>query len=140
MKSLFRHCLMLCVLFCTASSWADVVVVVSARSSVTRLSADNVTKIFLGKKNTYPGGGNAIPVDQLEGSVTREEFYLKVVSKSASQLAAYWAKVIFTGDGYPPRLVEGNIAVKRFVAANPDAIGYIDKSNVDSSVRVVLEP
>ncbi len=131
---------MLCVLFCTASSWADVVVVVSARSSVTRLSADNVTKIFLGKKNTYPGGGNAIPVDQLEGSVTREEFYLKVVSKSASQLAAYWAKVIFTGDGYPPRLVEGNIAVKRFVAANPDAIGYIDKSNVDSSVRGVLEP
>jgi hypothetical protein len=28
--------------------------------------------------------------------------------------------------------------VKKFVASNPDAIGYIEKSAVDSTVKVVL--
>jgi ABC-type phosphate transport system substrate-binding protein len=140
MKTLFRYSLMLCAVICTASAWADVVVVVSARSSVTRLNADHIAKIFLGKINTYPGGGNAVPFDQPEGSVARDEFYLKVANKSAAQLTAYWAKVIFTGDGYPPRLLDGNFAVKRAVAGNPNAIGYIEKSVVDSSVRVILEP
>jgi ABC-type phosphate transport system substrate-binding protein len=140
MKIRFRYCLMLCTVICTSSAWADVVVVVSARSSVTRLNADHIAKIFLGKINTYPSGGNAVPLDQPEGSVARDEFYLKVANKSAAQLTAYWAKVIFTGDGYPPRLLEGNSAVKRAVAGNPNAIGYIEKSVVDSSVRVILEP
>jgi ABC-type phosphate transport system substrate-binding protein len=140
MKTRFRHSWILCAVFCTASAWADVVVVVSARSQVTRLSSDHIAKIFLGKINTYPGGGNAVPVDQPEGSVARDEFYIKVAHKSAAQLTAYWAKVIFTGDGYPPRLLDGNSSVKRIVAGNPNAIGYIEKSLVDSSVRVILEP
>lgn len=140
MNTHFRHGLMFCAVFCTASASADVVVVVSARSSVTHLGQDHVAKIFLGKINTYPGGGNAVPVDQPEGSVARDEFYFKVVHKSAAQLTAYWAKVIFAGDGYPPRLLDGNTAVRRSVANNPYAIGYIDKSALDSSVRVILEP
>ena len=140
MKTPFRHSLMLCALLCTATVQADVVVVVSARSPVTHLSADHVAKIFLGKINTYPGGGNAAPLDQPEGSATRDEFYIKVANKSASQLTAYWAKVIFTGNGYPPQLLDGNAAVRRAVAVNPNAIGYIEKSAVDSTVRVILEP
>jgi ABC-type phosphate transport system substrate-binding protein len=140
MKIRFRHGLMLCALICSATAWADVVVIVSARSPVARLNSDHIAKIFLGKINTYPNGINAVPVDQPEGSGARDEFYLKVANKNAAQLTAYWAKVIFTGDGYPPRLLDGNSAVKRAVAGNPNAIGYIEKSVVDSSVRVILEP
>jgi ABC-type phosphate transport system substrate-binding protein len=140
MKTCLRHSLLLCALISAASVRADVVVVVSTRSSVTRLNSDHIAKIFLGKSNMFPGGGNALPVDQSEGSSVRDEFYLKVANKSAAQLTAYWAKVIFTGDGYPPRLLDGNAAVKRAVANNPNAIGYIDKGAVDSSVRVILEP
>ena len=141
---IFRHCLafslFLTVTMAATSASADVVVVVSARSEITHLTAEQVTKIFLGKTDAFPSGGKVVPVDQAEGNAIRDEFYSKVVNKSSSQLTAYWAKIIFTGDGHPPKLLEGNVTVRKAVANNPNAIGYIDESAVDSSVRVILAP
>jgi ABC-type phosphate transport system substrate-binding protein len=121
-------------------AYADVVVVVSSRSAVTRLTAEQVTAIFLGKINTFPNGVNAVPIDQAEGNAIRDEFYSRVASKSSAQLSAYWTRIIYTGDGYPPRQIEGDMGVRKAVAKNPEAIGYIDKSAVDSSVRIILLP
>ena len=123
-----------------ANAHADVVVVVSSRSSVKSLTAEQTTKIFLGKVVTFPNGQTAFPIDQPEGSAVRDEFYAKVAHKNSSQLTAYWAKVIFTGDGRPPKLLADNVAVRKAIAGNPNAIGYIDKSAVNRSVRVVLAP
>lgn len=134
-------CLTLLLTLFAASAYADVVVVVSAKSAVVRLTNEQTARIFLGKVNTFPDGSNAVPVDQPEGSAVRDEFYAKVANKNPSQLNAYWAKVIFTGgDSYPPKLIEGNVAVRHAVASNPNTIGYLDKSVVDSSVRIVLSP
>lgn len=120
---------------------ADVVIIVSAKSPVQRLSAEQTARIFLGKVSAFPEGGNATPVDQPEGSSVRDEFYAKVTKKNSSQLTAYWAKVIFTGgDSCPPKLLEGNMAVRRAVAGNTGLIGYVDRSVLDNSVRVVLDP
>lgn len=123
-----------------ASAHADVVVIVSAKSHITSISAEQTARIFLGKASNFPDDGDAVPVDQSEGSAIRDEFYSKVVHKNSSQLSAYWAKVIFTGDGRPPEKLESNAAVRKAVAKNPNVIGYIDKSAVDKSVRVILEP
>jgi ABC-type phosphate transport system substrate-binding protein len=146
MKSLqmIRNCLtlplFLAMSMVTASAHAEVVVIVSAKSRITSLTAEQTARIFLGKASSFPNDGDATPVDQAEGSAIRDEFYSKVVHKNASQLSAYWAKVIFTGDGRPPQILESNSAVRKAVAKNPNAIGYIDKGAVDRSVRVILEP
>ncbi len=143
MKLLFRNPIFLLLaisLLLTTNAYAGVVVIVSARSSVRSLTTEQTTNIFLGKVSTFPNGARAIPVDQTEGSAIRDEFYLKVARKNSSQLTAYWAKAIFTGDSFPPKLLDGNLAVRRAVANDPHAIGYIDYSALDSSVRVVLEP
>jgi ABC-type phosphate transport system substrate-binding protein len=146
MKSLkmIRNCLMLplflAIPMVTANAHAEVVVIVSAKSHLTSLTADQTARIFLGKASSFPDDGDAIPVDQAEGSAIRDEFYSKVVHKNSSQLSAYWAKVIFTGDGRPPQMLESNVAVRKAVAKNPNVIGYIDKSAVDKSVRVILVP
>ena len=144
MKLLFRQCLafplFLCASMVAAGASADVVVVVSARSGVTSLSAGQITKIFLDKTDTLPNGEKAVPIDQAEGSQIRDEFYSKVLNKNSSRISAYWAKVIFAGKGHPPKQMEGNVSVRRAVADNPNAIGYIDRSTVDSSVRIVLDP
>ncbi len=144
LKAIFFHRL-ICIVslampMVAASAAAEVVVVVSAKSHVTSLTREQTAKIFLGKASNFPNDGNAVPIDQAEGSKIRDEFYTKVTNKSSSQLTAYWAKVIFTGGGQPPTLLEGNDAVRSAVANNPNAIGYIDKSAVDSSVRVILAP
>jgi ABC-type phosphate transport system substrate-binding protein len=124
----------------STSAHADVVVIVSAKSHVTSIKAEQAARIFLGKTSTFPDNGDAVPIDQADGSLVREEFYSKVVHKTSTQLAAYWAKIIFTGDGRPPEMLDGNAAVRKAVADNPNAIGYIDKSAVNRSVRVILAP
>jgi hypothetical protein len=49
------------------------------------------------------------------------------------------ARIEFTGSGLPPKELPDDAAVKKAVAADPKAVGYISKSNVDSTVKVVLE-
>jgi ABC-type phosphate transport system substrate-binding protein len=132
--------LFLAVATASASAHADVVVIVSAKSPVKHLTAEQAAKIFLGKTSSFPDNGDAVPIDQAVGSPIRDEFYAKVTHKNPSQLSAYWAKVIFTGDGRPPAMLDGNAAVRKAVASNPNAIGYIDKSAVNKSVRVILAP
>jgi ABC-type phosphate transport system substrate-binding protein len=132
--------LLLAVATFAAGVRAEVVVVVSSKSSVKSLTAEQVTKIFLSKVVAFPNGQAALPFDQPEGSAVRDEFYAKVVRKNSSQLTAYWAKVIFTGDGRPPSLLADSAAVRKAIARNPNAIGYIEKSAVNRSVRIVLQP
>jgi ABC-type phosphate transport system substrate-binding protein len=118
---------------------ATVVTVVSAKSPITALSKTEVADIFLGKSNRFPDGAQATPIDQPETSHLREEFYDKVTGKSLAQLKAYWSKIIFTGRGRPPKTASSGTEVKKLLAENVLAIGYIEDTQVDASVRVLRE-
>ena len=117
---------------------AEVLVVVSAKSAATALSAEQAADIFLGNASTFPGGGAAVPVDQAGGSALRDEFYTKVSGKTSAQLKAHWSKLIFTGKARPPKEIGDSVAVRKQIADNPNMIGYIDSGSNDSSVKVVL--
>jgi ABC-type phosphate transport system substrate-binding protein len=119
---------------------ADVVAVVSSKSSVTALTKNQVVDIFLGKTSRFPDGEQAVPLDQVEGSAARDEFYMKFTGKSAAQIKAHWSKIIFTGRGQPPKEVPNSAEVKKLVVQNPRAVGYIERSSVDGTVRVILSP
>jgi ABC-type phosphate transport system substrate-binding protein len=122
----------------TGTARAEVVVVVSTKNPTSSLTAEQAADLFLGEVATFPSGGQAVPVDQADGSRARDEFYTKAASKTSAQLKAYWAKVIFTGKGKPPKAVADSATVKQLVADNPNMIGYMDRSAVDASVKVVL--
>jgi ABC-type phosphate transport system substrate-binding protein len=122
----------------SAAVTADVVAVVGATSATTTLSKSQVADIFLGRASHFPDGVLAVPIDQAEGSSTRDEFYAKVTGKSAAQMKAHWSKIIFTGRGQPPKTVANSIDMKKYLIANPAAIGYIEAALVDATVRVVF--
>ncbi len=117
---------------------AQVAVVVNPKSAAASMTADQVASIFLGKTSTLPSGATAAAADQAEGSAVREQFYTKVAGKQAAQVKAAWSRLVFSGKATPPKELGSSAEVKKFVAANPDAIGYIEKSAVDGSVKVVL--
>jgi ABC-type phosphate transport system substrate-binding protein len=121
----------------SAQAQADIVAVVSAESSITRLSTGQLADIFLGKVSRFPDGSLAVPVDLSDGSAERDQFYAKVTGKTPAQIKAYWSKIIFTGRGQPPKAVQNDSDMKKYVAANIDAIGYIDSTMVDNSARVL---
>lgn len=113
---------------------ADVVVVVSAKSSASKLTKDQVADIFLGRSTSL------VPLDQAAGSPVRDEFYTKVAGQSAAQVKTLWAKLSFSGKGTPPKALGSDDEVKAQLAANPNAIAYMEKSKVDASVKTVFEP
>lgn len=116
----------------TIPASAETVVIVSKQNPATRMFAEQASQFFLGKSNMF------IPVDQAENSAIRNDFYLKVADKDAAQVKALWSKLVFTGKATPPREFKSNAEVKKAVAEDPKAIGYIDKSAVDDTVKVIL--
>ncbi len=116
---------------------AEVVIVVSPQNPTTTLSRSEVSNIFLGKINRFPNGQPAVPIDQPESSQPRKEFYRDVSNKQPADLKAYWSRMIFTGRGQPPMMVDGDEQVKKTLAGRPDGIGYIDRAAVDDSVKVL---
>lgn len=129
-----------CLLFAltVSASAGEIMVIVSASNQAVALRQDQVADIFLGQIGHFPDGTDVIALDQRIGSAIRDEFYLKVASKTPPLLKAYWTKMIFTGRAQPPRELPDSIAVRKLVAANPNLIGYIDRSALDSSVKAVL--
>lgn len=113
---------------------AQSVAVIVNPKNANAMTSEQVANIFLGKSNELVG------VDLPDGNAVRDAFYQKVTGKDGAQLKAYWAKLVFTGKAQPLKEFSSDADVKKFVAANPTAIGYIDKGAVDGSVKVVLTP
>ncbi len=131
MKQLIKASIAAAVLFLAAPAMAEVVVVVNPKAAESALTKDQVAQFFLGKSSAMT------PVDQAESAAVRAEFYKKVTDKDASQAKALWSKLVFTGKATMPKEVGDSAAVKRAVAADPKAIGYIEKSALDASVKAV---
>jgi ABC-type phosphate transport system substrate-binding protein len=111
---------------------AEVVVVVHPSNPANTMSAEQVADVFLGKPTEL------VPVDQQESSPVRDEFTQKVLGKDAAQVKTLWARLIFTGKATPPKKVASSAEVKKAVVADAKAIGYIEKSMLDATVKVVL--
>jgi len=113
---------------------ADVVVVANPKAAEASMTKDQVAQFFLGKSSAMS------PIDQPESAPVRAEFYKKVTDKDGSQVKALWSKLVFTGKATMPREAADSAAVKKMVASDPKAIGYIEKSAVDASVKVIYTP
>lgn len=137
-KSLAASLIGVSVLLMSSFAWSGVAVIVHPSNSST-LDKSDIARLFLGKKKSFPNGSEAIPVDQEEGSPIRVSFANTVLNKNEQQVKAYWAQLLFTGKGTPPKTASDDSSVKKLVAENPAVIGYIDSGQVDDTVRVVYE-
>ncbi len=118
---------------------AEPVVVVNATSAIQRLSQDEVINIFLGSYRRLPNGETAIPIDQPDSGTLRAEFYRKLVNKDLNEINAYWARLIFSGRTSPPLQAVQSVDVIELLMVNPGGLAYVDRSQVDKRLRVVLE-
>ena len=131
MNNLLKAGVAAIILAAALPAMAEVVVVVNPKAADTTMSKDQIAQFFLGKSSSMT------PIDQPEDTPVRAEFYRKVTDKDASQAKALWSKLVFTGKATMPKEVANSAAVKAAIAANPKAIGYIEKGAVDASVKVV---
>lgn len=132
MKTILNTLLLTGAIMAAAPALAEVVVVVNAGSPIHAMTNDQVAQFFLGKSSMMT------PIDLPESSPLRAEFYKKVTDKEPAQAKALWSKLVFTGKATQPKEVPTSADVKKAVAADPKAIGYMEKGAVDATVKVVL--
>ncbi|GHB77624.1 hypothetical protein GCM10008107_29030 [Psychrosphaera saromensis] len=117
---------------------AEIAVVVHP-SNASAIDSSSISRIFLGKKKSFDGGGQAVPITQDASSAATDEFNSKVLNKSGSQIKSYWSKLVFTGKGTPPKVVANDAEVIKLISADPTLIGYVDASAVTGAVKVIAK-
>jgi hypothetical protein len=111
-------------------------VVITHPSRAITVDADDVRRIFLKQRRFWPDGAAIVPVNQEDG-VLRELFDRAVLQSEPARLATYWDRRYFEGV-FPPITLASDEAVRRYVAAKPNAIGYVDARTVDESVHAAF--
>jgi ABC-type phosphate transport system substrate-binding protein len=133
---ILRHTLVWVAMCLCATVWPDEIVVIVHKDNVHTIDRTYVQQLYIGAVRGWPDGAAAMTLDQPDGSPAREQFSAGVLRRSPANVRAIWAQNIFTGRGLPPKVVSEQ-EVKRIVADNRNAIGYIRASQVDDSVRVI---
>jgi ABC-type phosphate transport system substrate-binding protein len=126
-------------LLTVSAAWEEVDVVVNKSNSIGPLSREEVRRMFMGDKSSWPGGKRItvlmLAVDQPERAVILRE----VLKMNESDYTKYFLQAAFTGRVLAaPKDLPSPAQMKARLAANPNAIGYLNKQDVDDSVRVLL--
>ncbi|MBL4607448.1 MAG: hypothetical protein JKY01_06425 [Pseudomonadales bacterium] len=127
----------LCLLIAPGATVADISIVVSNTNN-NKFSSTIIRKLFMGKRNNFPDGTAATPLIQDENTEITHHFNLMLLSRSPQQYKAYWARIIFTGQGYPPEQAYSDAEIIEKIKADPSIISYIHSSSLTSRVKEVL--
>jgi hypothetical protein len=118
----------------------DFVVIANPNSGVEKMSKDEVVNVYMGRNRKLPSGVTAQPLD-LENPLTEKaHFYNTMVNKELPEISSYWARLIFSGQGSPPRQVASTEQAIDLVGRLKGAIAYVDRKRIDKRVKVVFDP
>jgi ABC-type phosphate transport system substrate-binding protein len=111
--------------------------VVNSEIDTSKVDAEQVELIYLGKKTLWESGQRIVPVLVNEESDESKQFLENVLKKSVSQYRAYWKRRLFSGGGTVPKTFRTSGEVVEFVARTPGAIGVVQAGAKDTRVKVV---
>lgn len=113
-------------------------VIVNASNSSRSLSAEDLQRVYLKKLTSWKDGSMVAVVDQGPKSPVRAAFSNEVLGRDVPSMKNYWQQSLFAGRGVPPIEQPSDAQVAAFVAANPNAIGYVSASaTLPEGVRVL---
>jgi ABC-type phosphate transport system substrate-binding protein len=126
--------LMAALLSTSCGALAGVVAIVNPANT----SADytKIKSLYTGESKSWSDGSLAKLFD-LSDENAREEFCMTYTGKSAGAIKTSWSKAVFTGRAVPPKMLDSDREVKAAVTSDKNAVGYVNESSVDKSVRVV---
>lgn len=123
--------------FTSAVACADIAVIVAPNSTLQQLNIREVSDMYLGRIKTA-AGERLLILEHPRESLLRERFYKRVNGMDLSRVDAYWARLQFSGEDLPPLAVDDNRGMLDMIRRNRHAVGYVDASAANGSVRTVL--
>jgi ABC-type phosphate transport system substrate-binding protein len=118
----------------------EIDVVVNKSNNIGPLSRAEVRRIFVGEKSSWPGGKHITVLMLAPDKPERGVILREVLKMNESDYTKYFLQAAFTGHvEAAPKDLPSAAQMKARLAANPNAIGYLKKEDVDDSIRVVLK-
>ncbi len=127
--------LLLMIILAPATATAELVVIANANNKLKSIEASSLQDIYMGRKRAFEDGSMALPIDQAK---LRTDFYLKLTNRPIEQINAYWARIMFSGEASPPRIMPDDASVISTVKENTGAIGYVSEESVNKEVKILL--
>ena len=100
-------------------------VVVHRTNNVSRLSRDQVSRIFLRKVTQWDNHQPMLPVDQGSDSPVRRTFTKQIHQKTIAAVQTWWQQQTFAGVAVAPPERAGDADVLDYIRRYPNAIGYV---------------
>lgn len=120
---------------------APVIAVIVSSSAdiapVTNLAASELRLIYWRKKEYWQGGQRMQPANLHAEHPLRLLFSKVVLNNLPKEQTDYWNELYFHGVR-PPRSLQSEEAMLRYVADTKGSIGYIDACHVDKRVQPIL--
>jgi len=117
-------------------SYAEVFVVVHQNSPLQELSSQKIKRIYLNRKKTWDHGGIILKTT-LNKHQVHKEFCSRFLSKNPKRFERFWLRIVFTGEGEPPKSISTEEELLEFIAAHENALGYVSKKPDHNGVRVI---
>ena len=127
---------MLFFLFFSTSVLAEEMLIANSNISVSTLSSEQISEIYLLKILSWPDGQRIIPVNRESSSDVRSHFNSTVLKQDNAELSTYWNQMHFKGR-IPPVTQESDQAVAAFVQKVPGAIGYVSATTAIGTAKVI---
>ena len=140
MKTTFTAlCLISLLLLSSAlASPANIAIIVNKANPTDELSSTDLVKIFAQDKQYWENGKKVYLIMQEAGSLEKKVILKKIYKMGDEELKRFWLAKMFREEiASFPKTLSSNEAVKRFISQVPNAIGFIDASFVDESVKVL---
>lgn len=112
-------------------------IVVIAHPTVRKMDLATLQRIFTGKAIEVDG----VRVSPANGAATmpsRQRFLAQYLQTDEDQYVAYWTVRRYVGKGTPPHEVKQTTEMIDYVIKTPGAVGYIDETELQPGMNVVL--
>jgi ABC-type phosphate transport system substrate-binding protein len=118
----------------------EIDVVVNKDNPTSALDVGEAKKIFMGDKSTWSNGKRITILMLAPGQPERSVVLRDIFKMSEADYGKYFMQAAFQGKvAAPPKDIASASDMKRALAGNVGAVGYVKKSDVDDTVKVVLK-
>lgn len=114
-------------------------VVVSNKTPTPTMTNKDVADLYLGRTRHLSNGQMVVPLDNPAAAPIRARFYKALTGKAITDINAYWARLLFTGQSSPPQPMPDTNALLEAVRTTPGTIAYVDQSQVPNAEAMGLK-
>lgn len=131
--------LLLSALSVSGESHTEIAIIANKAIAISKLSRNELRPIFQTKKDTWPDGTPAHPMNLPESSPIRQAFDTAVLGLDPDRVARYWIDRKIRGGDRPPPMLSSSALIVKLVSKTAGGLGYVEASAVDGSVKVVAK-